>query len=965
MIGLTVASRYRILEKIGSGGMGVVYRAQDLQLARHVTLKFLPEELARDRHALARFHLEARAASALDHPNICTIHDVAEDTGRAFIVMQFLEGKTLKQELADGRLEIQRAVGLVMEVAAGLAAAHSKGIVHRDIKPANILVTASGQAKILDFGIAKIVFPDQSQAEVSETVSLTRTGVLIGTAEYMSPEQALGRKTGPQSDVFSLGVLLYEMLTGRKPFLATSPVETFDRIVNTTPESVSRINASIPAALECIVFKCLEKEPAERYPTGNELLLDLRKFERKATSRRKRTLGVAAVAFTALMVIVAAGWWWIRSARINEARSLVAEAGRLADEEFYVAAFDKLLEAEPYLPDDKRLRDLRAYSSRAVTIGSNPQGANVYVADYNVGQAPQWLFMGKTPLENIRVPIGYLRWKVEKDGFETIEKTLWWLGGETIQNRLFPKGTAPGMVYVLPGPLELFSLPRIQVPEFWIDKFEVTNKDFKTFVDQGGYLKPDLWQQPFVQGGRTLSWREAVSRFQDRAGRPGPATWELGKYPDGQGDYPASGVSWFEAAAYCESVGKSLPTINHWYRAASLAGFNYIVRLSNFSGKGPAPVGSFPGLGPHGTYDMGGNVKEWVFNKTNDRRYILGGAWNAPSYEYRSPDAQDPFDRLDLYGFRCAKYIEPPTDTFSRSLDQTPESDGISRDFNKEQPNDEYFRQFRTFWAYDHSNLDATLDGVDDSPDDWRIEIVSFNASYENERLPAYLFLPRNFSPPFQTVIWFPGGAAGGMTIQDLKNDLQWTDFILRTGRAVLYPIYKGTYDRRFGRGDDGLRFQASQSGWRDSLIFWAKDLSRSVDYLETRPEIDSKKLAYMGLSRGAAIGPIMTAIESRFSASILLGGGFFLRRRLPVSEAIHFAPHVKNPTLMVNGYDDFFFPYETSQKPMYSLLGVPQSDKKHMVLDAGHIPPRQAVIKEVLDWLDRYLGPVETSKRR
>ena len=195
--------------------------------------------------------------------------------------------------------------------------------------------------------------------------------------------------------------------------------------------------------------------------------------------------------------------------------------------------------------------------------------------------------------------------------------------------------------------------------DYWIDRFEVTNRQFKAFVDQGGYRRRDYWREPFIDGGRSVPWEEAVERFRDATGQPGPATWKSGTYPDGQADFPVGGVSWYEAAAYAAFAGKSLPTMYHWYRAAGLGRFADILTVSNFSGKGPAPVGSYDGLGPFGTYDMAGNVKEWCWTETTDGRFLLGGAWNEPRYMFADYDAKGPFERAPGYGFRLAKYIRP------------------------------------------------------------------------------------------------------------------------------------------------------------------------------------------------------------------------------------------------------------------------------------------------------------------
>ena len=797
----TKLGRYSIIEPLGAGGMGVVYRARDEKLERVVAIKLLGPGAFTGDEARRRFHKEALALAKLSHAHIAAVYDVGEQDGVDYIVMECVPGESLAAKIKSGPLSVNDATSIAMQIAEALEEAHEQGVIHRDLKPANVMVTPKGQAKVLDFGLAKLLAVARDP-----TVSVTETRGLIGTPLYMSPEQAQEQDLDARTDLWNLGVIYYELLTGRAPFRADSSMGVLRAITDEAPVPVRQLRPDVPPFCEQIVSHALEKSPGRRYQSAAEIMRDtselLSRLSAKSLDPGKpakpinRLLRLAA-AVTFLLAITAGFWIYYRSSRKHWAREEgIPQAKSLLAQNKPLAAFLLLSKAAEYLPSDPQLKRFIDENSTLTSITSSPSGARIQIQDYLAPDSP-WHSLGTTPLANLSIPKGYFRWKISRPG--SGEMTVAPPTETKMDFSLGATEKAPsGMVRADGGDGGWFLdfvgfYGGYKLPPFYVDRYEVTNREYQKFVDSGGYEKQQYWAEKFTQGGHELSWADAMAQLRDTTGRAGPSTWVAGHYPQGQADFPVAGVSWYEASAYAAFSGKSLPALAQWLQADPPALAPNAVQASNITTNGLAPVGKYQGLGPYGTYDMTGNVREWVTNAAGgDSRFILGGSWKSESYLSTTPEALSPFDRSETNGFRCVRNIEAlPV----AALDPVKP---MVRDFAKFKPvSDEVFNAYKILYAYPHSPLNAQSYGVVEETADWREEKVTFDAAYDGQRMSAYLFLPKNVHPPYQTVLFFPSARVRALRDSRELGDLKFFDYVIQSGRAVMYPVYLDTYERK------------------------------------------------------------------------------------------------------------------------------------------------------------------------
>jgi formylglycine-generating enzyme required for sulfatase activity len=643
-------------------------------------------------------------------------------------------------------------------------------------------------------------------------------------------------------------------------------------------------------------------------------------------------------------------WRFVRSQRALAELPVIEE---LAAKGRYFEAWDRASQLPGH---HQRLTALMPVISDDLSVTTSPPGAQVHLTRFGSGVRT---LAGATPLRHLKIARGEYVISLEKPGLAPFERTIssalsrtedpallgWNITVEhTFSNAPKQMARVPGGEYGLHSwdrPTDV----RVPLNDYYIDKFEVSNREYKEFIDAGGYVHPG---------------EPAMQEFKDRTGLPGPRNWRSGTYPENMGDYPVTGINWYEAAAYARFRGKRLPTIFEWEKAArddlrmfrgmiapwGLLQGDVLALRANFESAGAAPVSTFPfGMSPYGAYHMGDNVKEWCLNGYSNGFITAGGSWNDPPYRFGSYGSSPALWTSDTLGFRCVRPVTA----------ETGQPAGAIRFDAKLKPpvytpsSPQHFQAILRHYRYDRAPLNARVVSEQDLPD-WRQLTIAYDGAV-NSRVAALLCLPKNTVKPFQVIHYVAGSAFGGVP---------WVTFLstrlaphVRAGRAVFLVSVEGHAERPWPAGHQ--KPDESSVKFRDQLVRWTTDFRRGFDYLETRDDIDKTRIALWNTS--SYVGPILAAVEDRYRSVVLMSGGF-MGGSASIAEAnvLNFAAHIRAPKLQLVGRYDEGHRFLLGTQPAYNLLSEP---KRQVVYDGGHLPPIETSVTVVNGWLDETMGKV------
>jgi formylglycine-generating enzyme required for sulfatase activity len=807
-------------------------------------------------------------------------------------------------------------------------------------------------------------------------------------------------------------VIFYEMICARRPFDDSSSAATASAILTRDPLPIARFAPHTPPEFDRIIMKALRKNADERYQTAKDLLVDLRALKEEHTfqARLERSnpstdrpafpapqsgsapavagprLSMAwPIAAIVLIALAAGGWWWRGRANAQWVNGELLQIADLAAKRQYYEAYDRAVAVEPYSAGNSTLTALMASIADTLSVESEPAGAHVYLKRFapgSTGQMPERQLAGTTPMKNLRIARGQYVLSLDLNGYAPYEQTV---SGVAVRQgtltvtppptqlkvRLVPASAMPAKMVLVPGSgyrLVAWSRPtdrREALNDFYIDKYEVSNREFKEFISAGGYIKREYWSHPFVKDGKSLNWNEAMALFVDRTKLAGPRDWTNQEIPDGKADYPVTGVSWYEASAYAAFRGKALPTVFEWEKAARngvvpmagtvmmpwglfYAGDSLDHRANFGAAVWPVTEGEF-GMSSFGAYNMAGNVSEWTRNDSSDGYLATGGAVGDPTYTFAQFGGRPPAFSSSKLGFRLAKAAATPAgDQGGERIEMAAEVP----DFKPSSP--ELFAKLAAQYRYEPKPLEARVEETINATD-WTRETITFKGAWGGERATAYLYMPKNVPRPVQVLHYVPAGdVAGGLRSLTASTEDGMAVY-LKTGRAVFSVLLKGYYGRPLV---DNFRPDTTQIEYADYLMNQVGDLRRGLDYLASRPDVDGSRLVFYGPSAGAQLGLILAAIETRYKGVFLQGAGLaaYHSTFTPAANPINFASHIMAPKFIMQGRYDEDTPLKTMADPLYKLLSEP---KQRLIYEGTHVPTDDVRIPAVIPWLNTILGPV------
>ena len=657
----------------------------------------------------------------------------------------------------------------------------------------------------------------------------------------------------------------------------------------------------------------------------------------KSNDKKSKLLRIANVLFTGLLLILFVYFFRKSESKDELLTELLPKISVAYDNSDLKYVFVKSKELLEDYPENKMLKTFFTKSSSKIKVDSDLKGTDVYI---KYGRDSIWNYVGKTPLDSLRVP---KLWSENNFKLKLVNGESEYIGAneefgffnisliQKLPKGFILKNSKSDVFMNMPG---VYLGSNNKIPAFGVSKTEVSNQQFKTFINSGGYQNPMYWDFPTKINGRQYSFEEGMSLFTDKYGKPGPNNWSYGEYPDGEGEFPVNGISWFEARAYAKYKSLDLPNIYQWLDAALLSGFTSKLpelKNSNYNSTKLKNV-NFQSENLNLLPNIAGNIREWVINPHgNNRRAILGGAFNTNEYTFNSFYSLNPLDRSIQNGLRLVKNFG----------DETEEQNNynishIKRNFDDETDvSDEVFEVYKSQFDYPNTPLNVKISEVKSPNPNYSIEKFEMAPPYSSdEKLYGFIISSKDFKKKSVPIIEFPNaGAIFSDKIIIDENLLKSRKYLLDEGYSLIIPVYYNNYDR-----EKPLKswWPDESEEYKNAIIKIGKDFKRVIDYLETREDLDTKKLSYMGYSWGSVTSNILLAIDDRIKSAAIFIGGLMLQKSRKEIEAHFYLRRIKIPILHIVGKLDGIFEYEDSFLPWNKLIGTPEEDKFIIAIDKG-----------------------------